>query len=83
MMQVNKATFDNSYAMIMSAYEQNKLMLTLYLSQSSKLPDEGKDAIENWLQTFRKGCEDLKKMADEGYKMMETYMAAAEKQNSA
>ena len=77
MMQMNKMGFDNSYTMMMSAYEQNKLVLNTFLNQASGIPGDGKQAIEDWLQSFRKGCEELKKMADEGYRMAEKYIFSA------
>ena len=79
MAQMNKMAFDNSFNMMMSAFEQNKLMLSTFLSQPSSLPEEGKKAIEEWLQNYRKGCEGLKKMADDGYAMVEKYIGETEK----
>ncbi|MEJ2156077.1 MAG: hypothetical protein P8X96_12125 [Desulfobacteraceae bacterium] len=79
MAQMNKMTFDNSFNMMMSAFEQNKLMLNTFLSQPSSLPEEGKKAIEEWLKSYREGCEGLKKLADDGYAMIERYMAEAVK----
>ncbi len=79
MAQMNNMDFDNSFNMMMSAFEQNKLMLNTFLSQPSSLPEEGKKAIEEWLQNYRKGCEGLKKMADDGYAMVEKYISEAAK----
>ncbi len=79
MMQMSKMAFDNSYTMMMSAYEQNKLMMNTFLNQATGVPAEGRKAIEEWLQAYRKGCEELKKMSDEGYRMVEKYMSAAGK----
>ncbi len=79
MAQMNKMAFDNSFNMMMSAFEQNKLMLNTFLSQPSSLPEEGKKAIEEWLKSYREGCEGLKKLADDGYTMVEKYMAEAVK----
>ena len=79
MMQMNKMAFDNNYMMMMSTYEQNKLMLNTFLNQDTGMPAEGRKAIEEWLQAYRKGCEELKKMADEGYAMVEKYMSQAAK----
>lgn len=77
MAQMNKMAFDNSFNMMMSAFEQNKLMLNAFLSQPSSLPEEGKKAIEEWLRNYRQGCEGLKKLADDGYAMIEKYMSEA------
>ena len=79
MAQMNKMAFDNSFNMMMSAFEQNKLMLNTFLSQPSSLPEEGKKASEEWLQNYRKGGEGLKKLADDGYAMVEKYISEAAK----
>ena len=71
MMQTSKMAFDYNYSMMMAAYEQNKLMLTMFLNQSTDIPEQSKEAIENWLQAYRAGCEELKKMTDEGYRLVE------------
>ena len=75
MMQTNKMAFDYNFTMMMATYEQNKLLLHTFLNQSTDIPAEAKDAIETWLQAYRKGCEDLKKLTDEGYKVVEKCMA--------
>jgi hypothetical protein len=79
MMQTNKMAFDYNFTMMMSAYEQNKLMLHMFLNQSTDIPDEAKTAIEEWLQGYRKGCENLKKMTDDGYEAVEKCMSSVTK----
>lgn len=78
MMQTNKMAFDYNYTMMMAAYEQNKLMLHTFLNQSDDIPAETKSALEEWLQGYRKGCENLKKMTDDGYQMVEKSIASKE-----
>jgi predicted outer membrane protein len=79
-MQTNKMAFDYNYTMMMSAYEQNKLMFHMFLNQSTDgIPAETKSAIEEWLQAYRKGCDDLKRMTDEGYRLVEKSMSSMEK----
>lgn len=75
LMQTNKMAFDYNFTMMMATYEQNKLLLHTFLNQSTDIPAEAKSSVETWLQNYRKGCEDLKKMTDEGYEVMEKFMA--------
>jgi uncharacterized protein YdiU (UPF0061 family) len=77
MMQTNKMAFDYNFTMMLATYEQNKLMLHTFLNQSTDVPSEAKDAIETWLQAYRKGCDDLKKMTDEGYQNVEKCMESS------
>ena len=79
-MQTNKMAFDYNYTMMMSAYEQNKLMFHAFLNQSTnEIPAETKSAIEEWLQAYRKGCDDLKRMTDEGYRLVDKSLSSVNK----
>lgn len=74
-MQTNKMAFDYNYSMMMAAYEQNKLLFYTYLNQAvDDVPAETRTAIEEWLQAYRKGCEELKKITDAGYQQVEKSM---------
>ncbi len=80
MMQMNKMALDNNYSLMMNAYEENNFFLyTFFLNQSTDIPAEAKTAIEEWLQGYRKGCENLKKMTDDGYQTVEKSMSSAGK----
>jgi hypothetical protein len=79
-MQTNKMAFDYNYTMMTSAYEQNKLMFHTFLNQSAdEIPAEVKSAIEEWLQSYRRGCDDLKRMTDDGYRLVEKSLTAVKK----
>ncbi len=79
MMQTSKMAFDYNYTMMMSAYEQNKMLMYTFLNHAADIPDETKISIENWLQEYRKGCEELKKLTDEGYRVVEEGMSSISK----
>lgn len=76
LMQTSKMAFDYNYTMMMGAYEQNKLLMFTQLNQNTEIPEEIRGAIEEWLQNYRQGCDNLKKMTDEGYKMVEKAMSS-------
>lgn len=71
MMQTSKMAFDYNYTMMMSAYEQNKLLMYTFIANAGDVSEETKSAIENWLQSYRRGCDDLKKMTDDAYRLIE------------
>jgi len=76
-MQTNKMAFDYNYTMMMSAYEQNKFLFYTFLNQAvDDVPTETKTAIEEWLQAYRRGCDELKKMTDEGYRLVENSLSS-------
>ncbi|WP_372683163.1 hypothetical protein [Desulfosarcina sp.] len=67
-MQTNKMVLDQNHTIMMSAYEQNKLLLGMILNQTPDLSPEGKSAIADWLETYRKGSEEIKKWSILGIK---------------
>jgi hypothetical protein len=78
MIQFNKTAFDNSFNAMTMVYEQNEKMVTTFLQQATWIPEEGRKAIENWMQSYKKGCEDFKKMADENYQKVEEFFAGSD-----
>jgi len=75
----NKIAFDNSFEFMMNTYEQNNFYLYSFLKYSTDIPSEVIHAIENWLQGYSKGCEDLKKITDDRYEIIEKTMLLEEK----
>jgi hypothetical protein len=79
-MQTSKMAFDYNYAMMMSAYEQNKFLFYTYLNQAvNDVPTETKSAIEDWFQAYRTGCDNLKRLTDEGYRLVEKNLSSTQK----
>ncbi len=79
MMQTNKLALDYNFTMMRATYEQNKLLLHTFLNQSTEISPEVTSAVETWLQGYRKGCEDLKKLTDDGYAVVEKHMNSLDK----
>jgi ABC-type glycerol-3-phosphate transport system substrate-binding protein len=77
MIQFNKTAFDNSFNAMTMVYEQNEKMLGTFLQQATWMPEEGRKAIETWIQTYKKGCDDFKKMTDENYQKVEAFFAGS------
>lgn len=78
MMQMNKMAFENNYSLMMNAYEENTFFLyTFFLNQLTDIPAEAKTVIEEWLDGYCKGCENLKKMTDDGYQLVEKSISSA------
>jgi hypothetical protein len=78
MIQFNKTAFDNTFNAMSMVYEQNEKMVGTFLQQATWIPEEGRKAIENWIQTYKKGCEDFKKLADENYQKVEELFTGSE-----
>lgn len=73
MIQFNKAVFDNSFRAMTMAVEQNEKMFETFFTQATWLPEEGREAIKNWVSAYRTGCNDFKKLMDDNYAKVETF----------
>jgi polyhydroxyalkanoate synthesis regulator phasin len=77
MVQFNKNAFDQGYNAMEMLRKQNEKMTNSILDQATWMPEEGKKAVNEWMQLFKKGCEDFKKKADQNYKNIENLLAGA------
>ena len=80
MIDFYKATFDNSFKAMTMLQEQNEQMVELFLKQSAWLPDEGRKAITDWIASYKKGRDEFKRMADEGFKNVENFFGTLKKE---
>ena len=72
MLQFNKTAFDNTYNALEMGREQNDKMINSFLEQANYIPEESKTAIRQWLESYKKGCQDLKTMMDQGYEQVKS-----------
>jgi len=79
MIQFNKAAFDNSFKAMSMVYEQNEKMVGTFIEQAAWLPGEGKKAISEWMNAYKKGCDSFKKTVDDQYKKVEDYFSDSKK----
>ena len=76
MLEFNKTAFDNSFNAMLTIQEQNAKMVNTFMEQATWMPEEGKKVVRTWVDSYKKGCKDFKKAADENYKKVEEFFAA-------
>lgn len=79
MLEFNKTAFDNSFQAMLTIQDQNEKMMNTFMEQATWMPDEGKKLIQEWVNTYKKGCEDFKKAADANYDKVVEYFKTAKK----
>ncbi len=79
MIDFYKTSFDNSFSAMMMLQEQMERMTNMYWGQMVNLPDEAKKGLADWTKSYKKNCEDFKKMMDESFNKLESFVAEAEK----
>jgi hypothetical protein len=75
MIEAYKATFDTSFSTLMTLQEQMERMSNLFWGQMVNLPEEAKKGLNEWTKSYKKNCEDFKKMVDDGFKSLESLAA--------
>jgi hypothetical protein len=79
MITFNKTAFDNSFNALVTLQEQTEKMVNAFLDQATWLPEEGKKVTLDWIQAYKKGCEDFKKTVDENFKRVEDFISSSGK----
>ena len=77
MLEFNKTAFDNSFTAMLTIQEQNAKMVDTFVEQATWMPEEGKKLIRDWVNAYKKGCQDFKKTADENYKKVDEFFASS------
>jgi len=67
MIDFNKATFDNTFNAMLMLQEQSERAANTLMEQVTWLPEDGKNAINEWVKAYKKGHEDFKKLVDENF----------------
>jgi hypothetical protein len=70
-----KSTFDNSFNTMMMFQEQMERLGTMYWGQMVNLPEEAKKGQTEWTKSYKKNCEDFKKLVDDGFQKLESFSA--------
>ena len=75
MIDFHKASFDNTFNAMVMLQEQTEKMVSTLLDQSTWLPEEGRKAINEWVNAYKKGREDFRKAVDENFKKVEDFFS--------
>jgi hypothetical protein len=71
----NKQAFDNSFHAMSSLQDQVERVVNMFLDQSPWFPEEGRKAVSEWVNAYRKGREDFKEAVDNNYKKVEDFLS--------
>jgi hypothetical protein len=74
MIDFNKGAFNNAFNAMVMVQDQTENMANTMMNQATWMPEEGKKAIKEWVDAFKKGRETYKKSVDEAFKKVEEFM---------
>jgi hypothetical protein len=70
-----KATFDNSFKAMATLQEQGEQIVNMFLEQAPWLPQEGKKAVADWINAYRKGREDFRDYVETNFEKVKDYFS--------
>ncbi len=73
MMDFNKSAFNNAFSAMVMVQDQTETLTSNMLNQATGIPEEGKKALLDWVDAFKKGREEYKKTVDEAFKKVEDF----------
>jgi hypothetical protein len=73
MVAFNKTVFDNNFNTVKSLHEQTERIINKFWEKSPLFPAEGKKVISDWMNAYKKGCDDFKNVVDENFKKVEDF----------
>ncbi len=83
MMEFNKTAFDNSFNAMASLQDQMEKTVMSFLDKAPWFPEEGKKAINDWVSGYKKGRDDFKAAADDGFRKVNDFFSREETQPAA
>ncbi|ETR70491.1 MAG: hypothetical protein OMM_08782 [Candidatus Magnetoglobus multicellularis str. Araruama] len=76
MIDFQKSTFDNAFNAMSKLQEQGEKMVNMFLTQSPWMPEDGKQAVQEWINTYKKGRDQFKATVEENFKKVQEYFSS-------
>lgn len=73
MVEFNKGAFNNAFNAMVMVQDQTETLASTMLNQATWMPEEGKKAVKEWVDAFKKGRETYKQTVDDAFKRVEAF----------
>jgi len=73
MVEFNKMAFDNTFKAMIILQDETERLFSRFMDKALWLPDAGKNAINEWVSTYRRTIEACKCCNEESYKKIINY----------
>ena len=83
MIDVQKATFENSFKTMVAMQDQGERMVNTWMEQATWMPQEGKQVLGEWVTACKKGREGYRQMVDENFEKAKEIFSPAAPQKKA
>ena len=76
MLEFNQAAFNNTFNALTALQGQFEQVAKTVLDQATWLPAEGRQAIENWTETYKSACQTCKQQIDDSFSQVEKFFVS-------
>lgn len=76
MLDLQKATVDQSYNTMHAMQDHSEKLMQAVLEQALWIPDEGRQAVDGWINAVKKNEDDCKQMIDDYFTSVEQFFVA-------
>lgn len=73
MVDFNKGAFNNAFNAMVMVQDQTETLANTMLSQAAWMPEDGRNAVREWVDAFKKGREAYKQTVDEAFTKVEEF----------
>jgi hypothetical protein len=71
MIDFQKTGFDNAFSAVVVLQDQTEKMTSSLLDQAGWFPPQAQEAVNAWVNSYKKGRDDFKKFVDDNFEKME------------
>ena len=73
MIGFQRGMFENTFNTIVVLQDQTERMTSTLVDQAEWFPKEGRDAINDWIKSYKKGRDEYRKTIDKAFNNMEIF----------
>lgn len=74
LVEFQKALIEGTIDGVVAFQDQQEQLINNILDRSSVIPEEGKDLVTEWIDTFKKGRDDFKATVDKSFELVDSYL---------
>ena len=76
MLDLQKASVDQSFNALLVMQDHSEKLMQAFMDQAIWMPDEGRQAVNGWINAVKKNEEDYKEMIDDYFTSVEQFFMA-------
>lgn len=77
-LEFQKATFEGTFDAVVAFQDQQEQFVTDVLDRSKLVPQEGKDLVNEWIDTYKRGRDDVKGAVEKTFDLYEQFLDRVE-----